>query len=129
MKCDFGTIQRRDISSVISFFFNFLQRSESYFVLSPLPYVYSLILSYSWSLDSGSLSFFYFFKDVLKLSTQDFTYSSDRGLPSCHIRTTTSSLDFLSLPSTPFYRVPSPTTGERIEIKDCPWRSMFSIST
>ena len=47
---------------------------------SPLPYVYSLILSYSWSLVSGSLSF-YFFKDALKLSTQDFTCSFDKGLP------------------------------------------------
>ena len=69
-----------------------------------IPYVYGLILSYSWSLDSNSLHFC-FFKDDLKLSTQDFTWSSDNFLPSRDIRTTTASLDFLSFYWSDLYRV------------------------
>ncbi len=63
----------------------------------------SLILSYSWLLVSVSLSFC-FLKDDLKLSTQDFSCSSDKGLPSFDIRTTTSALDFLSFKWSELYR-------------------------
>ena len=59
-----------------SFFFNLLQRSQIILFSSLLPYVYSLIFCYSWSLVSGSLPC-YFFKDDLKLSTQDFTCSEN----------------------------------------------------
>ena len=105
VKCDFGTIQCCDIlsASLNSFFFNLLQRSQIILYSSPLPYVYSLILSYSWSLASGSLPFC-FVKDVLKLSTQDFTCSSDKGLPSCDIRAATASLDVLSFNLSSLYR-------------------------
>jgi hypothetical protein len=74
-----------------------LQHSQIILYSSSLPYVLSVILSYSLSLDSDCLSLpsFCLFKDDLKLSTQILTCSVDKGLPSPDIRGVTSSLSFL----------------------------------
>ncbi len=100
VKCDLGTIQCwHFISPLNSFLFNLLQRSQIMLYSSPLPNVYSLIMSYSWSLGSVSSHLLCFFKDALKLSTQDFSCTP------CN-----SSRDNVkkTLPSTPSYRTWAP---------------------
>ncbi len=66
-----------------------LEHSQIILYSSSLPYVYSVILSYSLSLGSDCLSVpsFCLFKDSLKLSTQILTWSENKALPSPDRRT------------------------------------------